>query len=538
MRRMLLAIILAGIRLPALGQSDETLSQKIDRLIAAVDVEENPKAQFAGEGFLDLPPEAAPLLQKAFQRKDLRWTARACIAKGLRKIDERAKGLDWAVEQEARRQEFKRIVVDEYMRVSAHEEAWDTIALQTARGAAAFWGNLYRRRQEDGLAAGRDAETALKKGCEDPLIVYIYARMHMDPKQLPMPAQTEAHERASKLLDASKYHPLLKSRGHKTSAEAILRETADAPLDEDKKRIAEHLKVAVELLVTALESDAALHPWTILEASKELWALRGKIGDPKVAFDPIYAALVKTQPNSGLADLVAGSFLVDHAWQARGGGWAQDVTPEGWKLFGERLGKARVHLEAAWKAHPGDVQGPQRMLSVTLGDGRGREEMELWFRRGVESFPDDYSMYSSKLYYLEPKWHGSPEEMLQFGRQCALTGNWDANVPWILLDAHRAIACYGKEGWKSEPDYKYFDNAAVWADVKALYDHELKRKPDQPAYRATYAFYAGHAKQWKEADAQFQLLGDTPAALGIFRTLDKYRAAKEQAARMAKATNF
>ena len=41
--------------------------------------------------------------------------------------------------------------------------------------------------------------------------------------------------------------------------------------------------------------------------------------------------------------------------------------------------------------------------------------MEEWFRRAMKADPGNYSACSSKLYYLEPKWHGSEEEMLAFG---------------------------------------------------------------------------------------------------------------------------
>mgnify|MGYP003693933315 CR=1 FL=1 len=41
-------------------------------------------------------------------------------------------------------------------------------------------------------------------------------------------------------------------------------------------------------------------------------------------------------------------------------------------------------------------------MSVTLGDSDDRVDMDLWFARGIEAFPDDYSLCGSKLYFLEP----------------------------------------------------------------------------------------------------------------------------------------
>ena len=47
--------------------------------------------------------------------------------------------------------------------------------------------------------------------------------------------------------------------------------------------------------------------------------------------------------------------------------------------------------------------------------------------------------------WLDPKWHGSVEEMLAFGRACAATKNWQADITLVAVDAHgRAAFQHGK----------------------------------------------------------------------------------------------
>ena len=86
-----------------------------------------------------------------------------------------------------------------------------------------------------------------------------------------------------------------------------------------------------------------------------------------------------------------------------------------WELFRERLARAEVALERAWRLDPNNARAATQMLIVELGQGKGRTHMEEWFRRAMKADPGNYSACSRKLYYLEPKWYGSEEEMLAFG---------------------------------------------------------------------------------------------------------------------------
>ncbi|HLF94911.1 MAG TPA: hypothetical protein VJB14_15700, partial [Planctomycetota bacterium] len=516
------------------AQAKETLSQRLKRLVEAVNVEDNPKVEFPGEGFQDLPPEALPLLKEALKRKDLKWTARTCIAAGIRRIDERAKKLDWAAEFEAQKKEVQRLVGEEFKRVGRRDPKWDKPALEAVEAAVAAWSSYHRRRPEDGRRAREASQAAIQAGCDDPLILYITARMMLDAQAGTPQEKVEAHEAAAKALDSSPYHPMLRSRGHKMAAEILLFASGNRATPEAKAKILGELREALRLFGEALQADPALLGETIVDHAKGILGVWGALEDRKNGFDPLHAAIKKARPKSALPDLLAGLFQITYAWDARGSGWAKDVKPEAWELFRARLAEARTRLAAAWKIDPTDVRVPQAMMSVLLGGDAPRDEMELWFGRGMEVFPDSYALCLDKLYYLEPKWHGSPAEILQFGRQCALTGNWEGSVPWTLLEAHKRLAQYGPGGWKPEPDYAYFEKPAAWEDVRSLYARYLKLHPDSAGHRVNYAFYAGHAKRWKEAKEQFDLLGETPARLGAFDSQDDYARARAKAAEESK----
>ena len=85
--------------------------------------------------------------------------------------------------------------------------------------------------------------------------------------------------------------------------------------------------------------------------------------------ESIYQAWMTAKPQSITALVAYGGFLTDYAWQARGSGYADKVTEEGWKLFGERLDTAGKVLMEARKMEEKDPCLWLNLLTVALGQG-------------------------------------------------------------------------------------------------------------------------------------------------------------------------
>src|SRR5947208_3100684 len=80
----------------------------------------------------------------------------------------------------------------------------------------------------------------------------------------------------------------------------------------------------------------------------------------------IVAAMERSpQPRSAVLAAL-GARAVEAAWGARGGGWANTVPAEGWKVMGEELAKARALLEEAWKLDDKNFFAALTMLGVEL----------------------------------------------------------------------------------------------------------------------------------------------------------------------------
>jgi len=162
------------------------------------------------------------------------------------------------------------------------------------------------------------------------------------------------------------------------------------------------------------------------------------------ADDVLLAAAAErfAKPDSGVGPwitaVVVGRDHVRRAWKARGAGFAAAVTPEGWKGFHEHLAAAREQLTKAHEMHPDWPEAASEMITVSLGDGS--DEERLWFDRAVAAQFDHDPSYDRMLrQVLLPRWGGSHEEMLAFGRECLATGRFDTTVPYYSYAAALAV---------------------------------------------------------------------------------------------------
>jgi hypothetical protein len=181
-------------------------------------------------------------------------------------------------------------------------------------------------------------------------------------------------------------------------------------------------------------------------------------------YQRIEGPLFKHYPRSAAPYFVKGQFYLNYAWKARGSGSSDRVTPEGWKLFGERLAIAKPAFEKAWQLDASDPQPPTQMIRVATDAQMGREEMELWFQRAMQAKSNNWDACNNKLRYLYPQWYSSNGEMLQFGRECLTNQAWGGSVTLMIVDAHQAIVNYSGEG------KNYWKRPEVWPDIHAAYE--------------------------------------------------------------------
>ena len=381
--------------------------------------------------------------------------------------------------------------VGAYDAAGSKDPRWDDDARAVLTAAARRWGNHPRRGgDEDDIVRDR-GQTAMRAGCDDPLVIYALARSSAtageDPDEL-----ADLYRRSADGFRKHTKYPAVRR------ATTILR----------AGQVAGDRAVVDEAL--GLFPEAFADPGLPVEALTDLVELAGEtsiaLDGDRAPLSKRVIAMMQESPLSKSAVLTArGRANISYAWDARGDGLADTVTDEGWRLLRSRLALARRQLEEAWALDNGNADAATHMLTVELGATTGRAAMEQWFRRATEADPDGPLAYRAKLIWLEPKWHGSVKEMVAFGRECAAGGRWSGLVPLTLADAHWVAACYTPEGMTFDPDPSYFaNNPAVWAELKAVYDRYL-REPDVSNYnRGRYAVVAAYSGKWATADRLFR----------------------------------
>lgn len=212
---------------------------------------------------------------------------------------------------------------------------------------------------------------------------------------------------------------------------------------------------------------------------------------------------VEARPNSHFAHAAYGQVLIDYAWQARGGGWASTVTTEGWRLFEERLQKARAELERAYELDPSDPIPPANLITVAMGLGLDRDEMEKQFKRGLAADPREFSLYARKLTYLMPKWHGTEKDMFEFARKTVAEAPTNSIAATVLVQAHWEMFSL-----LHNRDKRYFRRLGVWDEMKHVYTRVCEQFPDALDRRNWFALTAFYAGDYETAARQLEIIGE------------------------------
>ncbi len=140
---------------------------------------------------------------------------------------------------------------------------------------------------------------------------------------------------------------------------------------------------------------------------------------------------VAAYPESVTARIALADAHVNLAWEARGGGVAHTVTPEGWETFYHHLEIAREHLETARGFEDKDPHLYATYIPVAMGLGRrieGERSLgqlmteaiigqslglsrptfaEQIFMEGVDVEPAYHRLYTTRATALLPRWGGS-----------------------------------------------------------------------------------------------------------------------------------
>jgi hypothetical protein len=336
-----------------------------------------------------------------------------------------------------------------------------------------------------------------KLGCTDPLFQYFVLR-YGNPA-MKQEDVIPAFRAASQALMDSDYDALEKFWAMYRTASQIKSELGPKGTPE----FAPLRRTAVELLAQAF-ANPELPVGEVVNTSEDLLIfLKPNPPEYRAAWDRLTPLMTNHWSQNPRVLLTLGWGHADRAWMARGTGFADSVTDDGWKAFAAELAQAEACLTNSW-ARGALNRTANQMMRVELGQGEGRKRLELWFERAMELNPRDYDSCADKLWYLMPRWHGDHEEMLEFGRSCLTHPRWKGQVPLALMRAHELIA----SDFPKEKRPAYWRTKAVWSDVQKSFDRFFELNPKNVSWRHNFAKYAWRAGDWDELNRQIPLLGE------------------------------
>jgi hypothetical protein len=210
-----------------------------------------------------------------------------------------------------------------------------------------------------------------------------------------------------------------------------------------------------------------------------------------------------------LALCLDGEREIKEAWAARGDGYSDSVTEEGWRSFRSHLSNARTDFTAAWNLHPDWPLAPERMIYVSLGDS-DLDEMRTWFDRTTLAQIDYERAWSDFRWGLRPRWYGNEKAMLALGIAAINTGRFDTDVPRKYMDC-----VFDVESELGRPaGQRIYGRPDIWPNLKRMYDgyvNAASQAQDLNDWRTYYAVVAFFAHHYDVARTQLEAVDWQPA---------------------------
>ncbi len=442
------------------------------------------------------------------------WVIFGCVLGGLWGGRIRAEDWDRPIPQDPkaqaqrysdRRAWERKTLLEAYDKFGKKDPRWD----RDARSALEVAVQAYSR-DKSPLSTWRELKDgcrrAMSAGCDDPLILQLEGWASTKFEEPDSDQVIHRSLKAANALEQSPYPAIRKVWALDNAvknASIFLRVTP-----EEKQDIPRHVDLIMKWLpLSASEGDVAT--WTEGHWREALRAVldarRASTKDVEGTLSWIDEQVQRMPEGLKVAWLQAQTdFLQDYAWEARGNGTADTVTEDGWEKMNDRTARAKALIERAWALKPGVYYTALLRLRLSIAVDRDRDEMERWFRRAMEANGNGLQACRAKAYWLEPKWFGSEEDLIAFGRLCGDTKNWEAGI--TLLEPECGLIA--TSAWDRPPGGDFWKSPEVWKRCRAIFEEYLSHNPEDNAQRSRYAIIASLTGHHGEATEQYEKLGE------------------------------
>ena len=244
------------------------------------------------------------------------------------------------------------------------------------------------------------------------------------------------------------------------------------------------------------ERDSPSYFWTLIHAVERLkddQFMQGVL-DEWQKYGTSYAERVRQ-----------GNYHITWAWEARGNGLANTVSTTNWKRFYDRLTVARACYEDAARLNPFDWVAHTQLITVAKGLGLPETYVRKHRQAAITAYDRVWQPWNTSLEYLQQKWHGDPDRLIRFARECVDSEQWELGIP--LLAGH-ALQEAATEPFVMVVDYDVYRRPDVWNIFSDLYERSLEQDNQSVRYDARnwYVFLGSVTGHWEEIASEFEQL--------------------------------
>ena len=171
--------------------------------------------------------------------------------------------------------------------------------------------------------------------------------------------------------------------------------------------------------------------------------------------------------------------LINYAWKARGGGYANTVAKDGWEKFSQRIEEAKNLLETV----PAEERRPvfyTLRQTIAMAQGWSKEEVIANLRSCQEKYPEFFEIHFAVCFHLLPRWHGEEFEWEKF-----IEEETEGGSPYQK-------ELYARAFWAMTDYYDDFWNqvAVSWPRVKAGFEEMERKYPESDWNLNNFARFA------------------------------------------------
>jgi hypothetical protein len=216
-------------------------------------------------------------------------------------------------------------------------------------------------------------------------------------------------------------------------------------------------------------------------------------------------AWVAARPNSSAARIALAAVYDNWGQKARGGGYADTVSDDGWRVYNERLAMTAKTLVDAAKLPEKSPYWFSVMFDVALAQGWEKSQAKALLDAAISFEPSYYHAYRQYANFIAPKWYGEEGDAQAFTEQIS-TQIGGEEGDFVYFELASTLAC----GCDVEQDRAHLQSLS-WPRIKSGYAAMEHLYGHSSLKTNRFAYMSVLETDKQSAQAAFAVIGNNPS---------------------------